>query len=82
MAITIPVDKKQCQAMKPNGCSFMTLGGVPKRERCENVPDVIVRENEPGDDGLRGEMSLCNDCHGVMKEQMPAGFATAEDIVK
>ena len=80
MAIVIPVDKKQCQAEKPNGESFMTLGGGHKMVRCDSAPTVIVRENKSGYDGLRGEMTLCDHCHNVMIEQLGEEFTTAEEI--
>ncbi len=42
------VDLDQCQAEKPNGHSFMTLGGRPGLVRCTNKPSVIITEDEPG----------------------------------
>lgn len=66
----IPPNKKQCQAEKPNGNTFMTLGGIPGRVRCTNKPFVIVIEREPNpQDGMRGSMSMCPECFAVFKEQ-------------
>lgn len=48
---------------KPNGNSFMTLGGRPGLERCSNKAKLIVSEDEPGDDGQRGSMSMCDSCY-------------------
>lgn len=72
----IPPDRKQCQAEKPNGNTFMTLGGVPGLERCKNKPSVIATERKPGEDGLRGSMSLCSDCFTKLIEQQGPMFAT------
>ena len=71
-----PPDKKRCQAEKPNGYTFMTLGGVPGLERCKNKPDFICTENKPGEDGQRGSMSLCIGCASVMRKQLGRDFAT------
>jgi hypothetical protein len=76
----IPADLTQCQAEKPNGHSFMTLGGQPGLVRCKRVPVYIAFEKEPNPvDGLRGSMSLCEECKSVHEEQMP-GTAIYEEI--
>lgn len=76
-----PPDKKQCQAMKPNGNTFMTFGGVPSLVRCKNKPTVILTERKPNPkDGQRGSMSLCNDCRDVLLKQLGEDFATTKPI--
>lgn len=60
----IPPDLKRCQA--EIGGAFM-LG--PGRMRCENAPDVVVKETKPGEDGLCGSMSLCFSCFGAFQKQ-------------
>ena len=75
----IPPDKKQCQAEKPNGHSFMTLGGRPGRERCTNKPTMLATEKKPGKDGQRGSMTVCDECFSVMQKQMP-GAATYQRL--
>lgn len=77
-----PPDLKRCQAEKPNGHSFMTLGGVPGRVRCEDKPTVIVTEVVPGPDGRRGSMSLCHHCWAVALKQLGADSITAEPILE
>ena len=67
----IPPDITRCQALKPNGNSFMTLGGVLGHTRCVNTPVFIAIEKAPGDDGHIGSMSLCASCRVVMERQMP-----------
>lgn len=62
----IPHDKKQCQAEKPNGNSFMTLGGVPGLSRCKNKPVVIIVEKRKP----KGSMSLCKECWTVAIQQL------------
>ncbi len=77
-----PSDKKRCQALVPNGESFMTLGGRPGRVRCSSVPAVIAKENEPGSDGRKGSMSLCESCSKVFLEMKGVTFATLTPIKK
>lgn len=68
----IPPDLGTCQAEKPNGHSFMTLGGsLGKLERCTEEPSILIVEKSAGKDGKRGSMSLCKDCFEVFKKQMP-----------
>jgi hypothetical protein len=75
-----PPDLKQCQAEKPNGHTFMTLGGKPGMVRCDRKPTVILTENKPGADGQKGSMSLCDGCLAQFRKQMPRNFATVRDI--
>lgn len=75
-----PPDFDRCQAEKPNGHSFMTLGGRPALERCDRKPTVLVVENTPGEDGRKGSMTLCDGCLAVFRKQMPKGFATVKDL--
>ncbi len=69
-----PVDVNRCQAEKPNGATFMSMGGVPELIRCKDKPTVIVVENEADKDGLKGSMSLCDHCLSVAKTQLPENF--------
>ncbi len=75
-----PPDPKQCQSLKPNGYNAFTLGGKPGYARCEKKPSVIVTENQLGDDGLIGSMSLCADCLDVFNKQKGPEFATVSVI--
>ena len=70
----IPIDEERCQAEKPNGQSFMTLGGGHKMVRCNNKPTVIATEVDIATDGQRGSMTLCEDCLNVALKQLPRGF--------
>jgi hypothetical protein len=76
----MPPDFEQCQAEKPNGHTFMTLGGKPGMVRCDRPPTVLLTEVQPGDDGEKGSMTLCDGCLAVFRKQMPRGFAKVEDI--
>jgi len=76
----IPPDLKQCQAEKPNGNSFMTLGGVPGLVRCKEKPTVVAYENNPAEDGLKGSMSLCDSCAKKLVETHGSEFATLKPI--
>ncbi len=78
--VLIPPDRKRCQAEKPNGNTFMTLGGVPGMERCKAKPTVIAYENKPAADGLKGSMSLCDSCAKKLVEVSGAAFATLKPI--
>jgi hypothetical protein len=74
-------DLDQCQAEKPSGDTFGTLGGgVLRRVRCPNPPSFIATEREPGKDGLVGSMSLCSGCKAVFEKQMGVLFATFKEI--
>lgn len=72
MNILDPIDVRRCQAIKPNGNSFMTIGGVVGRERCKNTATCIIIQISPAEDGLRGGMSVCNECLEVAKFQLGA----------
>lgn len=76
----IPPDFERCQAEMPNGQNFMTLGGGHAMIRCMNRPLFLVTEKEPGEDGLKGSMTLCADCLTVFLKQMPEGCAGIERI--
>ena len=80
MSKLVPPDKNRCQAEKPNGHSFMTLGGHPGRVRCEAAPTVIAKETKPGKDGKRGSMSLCDSCLAVMVKQCGGDSFTSKPI--
>lgn len=75
-----PPDLGRCQAERPNGHSFMTLGGRPGLERCTEKPVWIATEAQPGADGLVGSMSLCDHCRGVMVEQLGHDYCTFSAI--
>jgi hypothetical protein len=80
MADLEPPDMDQCQALIPNGHSFMTLGGRPERVRCEEKPEYLITETSPGDDGECGSMTLCADCMIVLEEQRGVHGLKIEDI--
>jgi hypothetical protein len=80
----IPPDRNRCQANHLEGCwpdaeHFMIIG---PRElvRCTNKPTVIVAETKPGQDGLIGSMSLCNECLARLVELKGADYFTSEPI--
>lgn len=75
-----PPDLEQCQAEKPNGHSFMTLGGVPGLERCKAKPIVIIKELQPDAHGRCGSMSLCAECWKVAIKQLGWHTFSAEPI--
>ncbi len=78
-----PPDRKQCQAMKPNGNTFMTLGGVPGRVRCRKPAWCIIYELKPNPkDGQKGSMSLCKECLQVFYQQEGSTKVRMEQIVK
>lgn len=65
----IPPDLSQCQAY-PNVArhTAFNLGPGPIPERCENTPVCLAVEIEPGKDGLKGSMTLCETCRDLMME--------------
>ncbi len=64
-----PPDLSRCQAEITEG-SFMTLGGR-RTYRCDGSAVFIVKELQPGDDGKRGSMSMCNKCLHIFQEIHP-----------
>ena len=61
-----PPDTARCQAERKVG-AFALGGRIGKRSRCERAPTVILEETQPGDDGQRGSMSLCDECLAVAR---------------
>ena len=76
----VPPDRSRCQAEIPNKRTFMSFGGRPGYNRCENKPEWIATEKEPGEDGLIGSMSLCTPCKHIMEAQLGSDYATFEAI--
>lgn len=68
-----PPDHRQCQAEKPNPDygPFRFGGSTKKLVRCTSEAAFIAKEKTPAKDGLRGSMSVCVECRGVMEKQMP-----------
>jgi len=56
----------------------MTLGGGHKMIRCKNVPIVIATETKAGSDGVKGSMTMCDECLKVAKEQSTGFFDLVE----
>jgi hypothetical protein len=75
-----PPDYERCQAEKPNGNTFMTLGGQPGLERCTSKPTTLVKETKVGEDGQKGSMTMCAACLTVFLNQVPQGSFTFEDL--
>jgi len=66
----IPADPTRCQALIPNGHSFMSLGGVPGRFRCDKKPTHFLFETVANPkDGKKGSMSVCPNCLAIFIEQ-------------
>lgn len=76
----IPVDRERCQVEKPNGNTFLTMGGVVGLVRCTEKAMFIASEREPGADGRKGAMSLCTDCLHVFLKQVPNANITLESL--
>lgn len=75
-----PPDLDRCQAEKPNRATALTLGGRQRLVRCSERPTVIATENQAGEDGLIGSMSLCDDCSVELVRQLGPSFATLAPI--
>ena len=65
-----PINVDHCQALIPNGNTFMTLGGVPGLIECRKVPQWLATEVKVRE-GMRGSMALCHDCKDTCETQMP-----------
>ena len=72
----IPADPERCQTDIPNGNTFMTLGGRPGYNRCENKPIIIATQNNQ--DG--GSMSLCASCWKKALEQLGGNYFSVKPI--
>lgn len=57
-----PADLTRCQCVITPAHGAFRLGPRPRPERCTNEPTYIAKEIAPGEDGLMGEMSLCEGC--------------------
>jgi len=76
-----PVDVSRCQAERSEG-SFMIFG-PRKKTRCNKIPVYIVTENIPRDStGVRGCMSLCETCVGIMKATLGEDYASLQHILR
>ncbi len=64
-----PPDRDRCQAEIHSYNAFVMGGPTRQVKRCDNKPTVIAKETEPGPDGLKGSMSLCDDCKPKLVEQ-------------
>lgn len=53
---------------------------VDRRWRCNERPVCIVQETTPGEDGQRGQMSLCADCFVQACIQLGGGVELIEDL--
>ena len=69
-----PIDPSRCQAEIPTGASFMTLGGRPGLERCKSLPMYVAVESKSGPDGIKGAMSLCENCAKEFVKQMGTNY--------
>lgn len=74
----IPPDRKRCQAEIPTQVSFMTLGGVSGRVRCDERPSVVIRETKRGG----GSMSLCDSCLAQFSRQVGMRGYSTEPICR
>lgn len=76
-----PPDFSRCQAEKPGNGPF-TMGGEigdPRngyRVRCRETSTVVATEKNPGKDGRRGSMSLCDSCRSVLVKQLGEDYAS------
>jgi len=76
-----PPDRNRCQAViVTTEYNAFQLGGRPesKVERCTNRPTMIVEEAEPGTDGQRGSMSLCDNHAAVFTDTVKGAFIFTE----
>lgn len=73
----IPPDLARCQAEQLEG-SFMTLG-PRKLIRCGRRPVWVAKERKTVQ-GVRGSMSLCEDCKKVLVRLHGKNFATFRRI--
>lgn len=75
-----PIDLKRCQCEVTQAHSFMSFGPRPKPDRCNQKPVWIATEVQPGPDGLRGSMSLCEAHRQSLIKKMGEEHATFKRI--
>lgn len=78
----IPADRNRCQVEITPAHGAFVLGPRPKPEQCTNKPAFIATENNPGQDGQRGSMSVCARCLIEFQKQFPPGYATLEPLTE
>jgi hypothetical protein len=78
MIVLEPIDFNQCQGEKQVG-AFALGGQIGKRTRCTRTPRWLAVEINPKD-GVRGGMTLCEECKEICIEVMGADFATYQKI--
>ena len=80
----IPPDKNQCQSQKKEGAwpdaQHFMIFGPPRMVQCTAKPTVIIHEKKPNKDGLKGSMSLCDECLKKAIEQLGGDFFTSVPI--
>jgi hypothetical protein len=62
MSQLTPPDLAQCQCDITEYHPFVMGGPVRQTHRCTNVAQWLATETEPGPDGLKGSMSVCDRC--------------------
>ena len=71
----IPPDVERCQAEVTKYNAFVMGGPTKTVERCTARPKWIAVEKQPGLDGKRGSMSLCDSCKKVLEKYVTDGKA-------
>lgn len=78
-----PPDYNQCQCEITTTLGFMQMGGPRKTtERCKNKPTMLMEEREPGEDGQRGSMTVCDDCFKQAQLGVLAGSTIYSRLTK
>ena len=71
------VDHTRCQADIRSAYNPWVMGGDVggKWGRCTNKPTWYVREVNPGPDGRRGAMAICDSCKPECEKKVPTGVS-------
>lgn len=65
----IPPDYSRCQAERKVYLPFIMGGNVNQWVRCDIKPRWLAEEKKPGPDGVKGSMTLCDNCKKQMKKK-------------
>lgn len=76
-----PPDFGCCQAEITDAHNPFGIGAPPPSpRRCTARPQYLLTEKEPGEDGQRGSMTLCESCLEQFRQRMPADYAEVKAL--
>lgn len=71
----VPPQTRNCQYYH-SPAFHRHFDGAVTTSRCESVPTVILEQREPGPNGLRGAMAVCDVCLKIVAASLPLNYFT------